>query len=154
MQNSKSKTFAGFVKIILDILFVFGIVCLIASPLLMNKAIYIYTSDSTAYLFNNILGLLILSDLVIIYVLYELRKIFKTIKQGTPFIENNVNSLFRMGLASCSLSLAFVYKLFVIKSFLTYFVILVLIIAGCFSFTLSELFKEAMRVKEENDLTI
>lgn len=154
MQNTKSKTFAGIVKIMLDILFAFGIICLIASPLLINDAIYIYTSEATAYLFRNIFGLLIISDLVILYVLYELRKIFKSIKNGTPFIEDNAKGLFKMGVASCALSLVFIYKLFVFKSFLTYFVILVLIIAGCFSFTLAELFKEATKVKEENDLTI
>ena len=150
----KYNTFAGYVKLLLDILFFLGIGCLIASPLLINDAIYIYTSKATEYLVKNIFMLLVLSDIAIIYVLYELRKIFHSIKEGTPFIDSNVKGLFRMGIASISLSFVFIYKLFVFKSFLTYFVILVLIIAGCFSFTLSELFKEAMRVKEENDLTI
>lgn len=154
MKNTRSKSFATLVKIILDVLFVFCIISLLASPLIMNKAIYLYSSFKTTYLFNNIFVLLVISNMVVIYVLYELRRIFKSIKNGTPFIEDNVKSLFRMGIASCMLSLVFIYKLFVFKSFITYFIILVLIIAGCFSFTLSELFKEAMRVKEENDLTI
>lgn len=154
MKTMKYNTFAGYVKLLLDILFFLGIGCLIVSPLLINNGIYIYTSKATEYLIRNIFTLLVLSDIVIIYVLYELRKIFYSIKVGTPFIESNVKGLLRMGIASILLSFVFVYKLFVFKSFLTYFVILVLIIAGCFSFTLSELFKEAMRVKEENDLTI
>lgn len=148
------QKFAGFVKVILDILFFLGIIFLITSPILANKSTDIFRSRTTEYLVRNILIILILSDITIIYVLYELRKIFKSIKKGTPFIEDNINSLFRMGVASFLLAVFFVFKLFVLKSLLTYLVILVLIVAGCFSWTLSALFNEAKRVKEENDLTI
>lgn len=154
MKFIKIKSFTGFVKVILDVLFIAGIGFLLASPVLANKSVDIFRSRATEYLVRNILIILVCSDIVILYVLYELRKIFKTIIGNTPFVETNVRSLFRMGLASFALAVFFVFKLFVLKSFLTYLVILVLIIAGCFSWTLSELFKEAMRVKDENDLTI
>lgn len=150
----KYNKLAGIVKILLDLLFIIGIMALVALPIFRNANIDLYRSTATEYLIKNIFWVLFFTDLAIVYVLYELRKIFKTVKAGQPFVEANVKSLFRMGVASFLCSLVFIIKLFVFKTILTYAMILVLIIAGCFSWTLSALFNEAKRVKEENDLTI
>ncbi len=150
----KYTSFAHYVKLLLDLLFIIGLVFLIASPFLKNNSYDIFRSSPIAYVFDNIFGILIATDIAILYVLYELRKIFKSIKDATPFIESNSKSLFHMGITSFVLAFVFIIKLFVYQTILTYAMVLVLIIAGCFSFTLSALFKEATRVKEENDLTI
>jgi len=144
-------SFPQFVKFILDFLFAIGIVFLIVMPLLINSPMNIYRNYSQRYLMYFIW---ILTDLAILYVLYELRRIYHSITTGTPFTYGNAKSLYRMGIASFVLALVFFVKLFIFKTFLTYIMLLVLIIAGCFSWTLSALFKEAARVKEENDLTI
>lgn len=145
---SLAKTF----KWLLDILLIIGILFLIGFPLILNSHLNIYkyypSVEKQMYI------ILILTDLAIIFVIHELRKIYKTIIQETPFILKNVKSLYRMGIASFSLALVFFIKLFIFKTFLTYMMLLILIIAGCFSFTLSGLFQKAYEVKEENDLTI
>lgn len=154
MKLIKKRSFPGFVKILLDFLFLATIVFLIFSPKISKIFIEARFFSAKPYLYKTILGIIIFSDIAIIFVLYELRKIFKTITASTPFIEANVASLFRMGIASFLLAAFFIMKAFILQSLLTYVVIFVLIIAGCFSWVLSEVFKEALRVKEENDLTI
>ena len=144
-------TFVQFVKFILDFLFVIGILFLLAMPLIIISPLNIYRYYDQRYLMYLVW---ILTDIAILYVLYELRRIYHSITKETPFTDDNVKSLHRMGIASFALALVFFVKLFIFKTFLTYIMLLVLIIAGCFSWTLSALFKEATRVKEENDLTI
>ncbi|MCH4890705.1 DUF2975 domain-containing protein [Acidaminobacter sp. JC074] len=144
-------SFPQFVKFILDFLFVIGIVFLVALPFIVNSSLNIYRYYQQRHLMYL---MWVLTDLAILYVLYELRRIYHSIANETPFTNDNVKSLYRMGIASFALALVFFVKLFIFKTFLTYIMLLVLVIAGCFSWTLSALFKEATRVKEENDLTI
>lgn len=147
-----NKTIAKLVKLLLDVLLAIGLLFLLAFPILLNSDYNIYKHYQSIALHMYVI--LILTDLAILFVILELRKIYKTIIHGQPFTLDNSKSLFRMGIASFSLALVFFIKLFIFKTILTYVMLLVLIIAGCFSFTLAELFKEAFRVKEENDLTI
>lgn len=150
----ETKKFAGFVKIMLDVLFYFGIATLIILPFLRNTKFDVYQLITSEYTIVTVHVMLYLGAITVVYVLYELRKIFKSIKLGDPFTSANITSLYRMGFASFLLSIVIFIKLFVFRTFLTYFVFMVLIIAGCFSWTLSTLFREAKRVKDENDLTI
>lgn len=143
--------FAGGVKLLLDSLFVLSILFLVYIPFFINSPLDIYKYLPLA---PGMYLIIILTDLAIMYVLYELRKIYKTIALGTPFTYNNAISLKRMALASFSLALVFALKLFVFQTILTFVMLLVLIICGCFALTLSALFRQAAQVKEENDLTI
>jgi len=146
-----NNRFAGGVKLLLDSLFVISILFLIGLPFMINGPLDIYRGYHLA---SGMYLIIILTDLAIMYVLYELRKIYKTIALGTPFTYDNAISLKRMSIASFSLAFVFVIKLFVFQTILTLIMLLVLIICGCFALTLSALFNEAARVKEENDLTI
>lgn len=148
------KSFGSFVKIILDILFYLVMVSLVMSPKVTKIYLDLRLFGTGEYLYSTVLSVTLLSGGVVLYVLYHLRKIFKSINDHNPFCESNVKSLFRMGTASFLLATFFIVKLAILQSLLTYILIFVLIIAGCFSWVLSEVFAEALRVKEENDLTI
>lgn len=149
-----TRTFSKFVKIILDLFFVATIGFLVFSPKFATLFLQVRFMKETNYAVTTISSIFIFSSLAVLFVLHELRRIFKSINSSTPFTEANVKSLFRMGVASFLLALFFIFKSFVLQSLLTYVVILILIIAGCFSWVLSEVFRDALRVKEENDLTI
>ncbi len=154
MKLSRGNTFTKLVKIMLDIFFI-GTICFlfllpqVVEYFLGKDLILTPTISSTAFLIR-----LLAIDFVVMYVLYELRKIFKSISSSSPFTESNVKSLFRMGLASLLLALFYIIMFFIIKSLFSFVVILTLIVGGSFSIVLSEVFREALRVKNENDLTI
>lgn len=67
---------------------------------------------------------------------------------------DNVKSLKHIAVASFVISAAYVVKIFVFNSFLTIILAMVFVIAGFFSIILAEVFRQAVEVKEENDLTI
>ena len=84
----------------------------------------------------------------------ELRRMFATVLADDAFVMENAASLKRMG--KCSFLIAFlsVLRLFVACTPATAVVIIVFLIAGLFCFVLCLVFEQAIRYKQENDLTI
>ena len=84
----------------------------------------------------------------------ELRKIFKTVLEEDCFVRENVISLQKMGNWSFFIALMSIVRSVVYATIAMGVVILVFVIAGLFSKVLAYVFQEAVRYKEENDLTI
>ena len=84
----------------------------------------------------------------------ELRKIFKTVLNEDCFVRENVRSLQKMGNWSFFIALMAVVRSIVYMTVAMLVVILVFVIAGLFSKVLANVFEEAVRYKQENDLTI
>jgi len=84
----------------------------------------------------------------------ELRKIFRTVLAEDCFVQENVESLRKMGNWSFIIALMSVVRSIVYFTVAMSVVILVFVIAGLFSKVLSYVFEEAVRYKEENDLTV
>lgn len=84
----------------------------------------------------------------------ELRRIFQTVLAGDCFVTQNVRSLQKMGNWSFFIALMSVVRSIVYLTMAMAVVILVFVIAGLFSKVLAMVFEEAVRFKEENDLTI
>lgn len=78
----------------------------------------------------------------------------RTVMQKNCFIHENVKSLEMMGITSAVIVLLFFIKCFFLPTPATFIVVLTFFIAGLFSEVLSFVFREAIRYKEENDLTI
>ena len=87
-------------------------------------------------------------------VIYELRRMFKSVLDDNCFIHENVTSLRRMGTYSFFIALITSCRLFLYLTPAVIVVILVFVIAGLFSKVLSKVFDKAVTYKEENDLTI
>lgn len=84
----------------------------------------------------------------------ELRRIFRTVLAEDCFVTENVVSLRKMGNWSFFIAGMSVVRSIVYMTIAMLVVILVFIIAGLFSRVLALVFEEAVRYKEENDLTI
>ncbi len=86
--------------------------------------------------------------------IWELRKIFRTVLEENCFVQENVVSLGKMGNWSFFIALMSIVRSVVYATIAMGVVILVFVIAGLFSKVLAYVFQEAVRYKEENDLTI
>ncbi len=86
--------------------------------------------------------------------LWELRKIFKTVLEENCFVQENVESLRKMGNWSFFIVLMSVVRCVVYMTVAMAVVILVFMIAGLFSKVLSLVFAQAVKYKEETDWTI
>lgn len=141
-----------FSKYFLDFLFYTGIAVTATLPL----SIRFYGRYNSYFAENRIplIFLFFFSGIFAILIIYELRRMFRSVINDDCFIRENVISLRRMG------SYSFIIALITAGRFLLYItpsviiVILVFVIAGLFSKVLSHVFDKAVTYKLENDLTV
>lgn len=139
-------------KLLLDFMFYAGIAVTATLPL----SIRIY-GKYNSYFADNYIPLILLfffSGIFAILIIYELRKMFRSVLNDDCFIPENVVSLRRMGTYSIIIALITAGRLFLYITPAVLIVILVFVIAGLFSKVLSRVFDRAVTYKLENDLTI
>jgi len=91
---------------------------------------------------------------VIFFALSEGLKILYNIRKGEPFCLENAKGFFRAAIYAFIITAAFMAKMFFSASFLTLVCVCFLFAGGLLLLVLSELFKLAAKIKEENELTI
>ncbi len=84
----------------------------------------------------------------------ELRRIFKTLEEKNPFVEQNVKSLKRMGYLMQAVTCLLILKIFYLNTIMTILTAFACIIIVIFCFVLADVFNQAVIYKQENDLTI
>ena len=147
------KGLSGIVKRFLDLIFIGGIVVLLSLPISLKW----YTgmlNEGTTEKYWFLLPFLYITGFFALVIVNEIRRIFKTLNRKNPFMMDNVKSLNRTAISSFIISAAYVVKTILFNSFLTIILAMVFIIAGFLTIILAEVFRQAVSVKEENDLTI
>ncbi len=141
-----------FTKRLLDAMFYLGILLTIFLPLLFRWFGAYIRSFRVYYVPLTILYML--SGILCLLIVAELRKMFRTVLADNAFVDANVISLKSMGKYSFFISLLSVVRIFFSPTPATAVVIIVFLVAGLFSTVLCQVFEKAVRYKEENDLTI
>lgn len=139
-------------KLLLDFMFYAGIAVTATLPLSIR-----FYGKYNSYFADNYIPLILLfffSGIFAILIIYELRKMFRSVLNDDCFIPENVVSLRRMGTYSIIIALITAGRLFLYITPAVLIVILVFVIAGLFSKVLSRVFDRAVTYKLENDLTI
>ena len=153
MKILDGKGLSGIVKRFLDLVFFGGIAITVALPFLLKWYIDVFRGSITEkYWF--LLPFLYLTGILALAILHELRRIFGTLNRRDPFLMQNVKSLKHMAFSAFSISALYIAKIIFFNSFLTIIMAMVFVIAGFFGLILAEVFRQAVIVKEENDLTI
>lgn len=143
---------AKWTKMLLDFMFYSGIVVTATLPFSL-KWIGGYL-PSVAENYEEAVIIYFVLGVSALILIRELRKIFKTVLDEDCFVAENVTSLRKMGNWSFFIALMSVVRSIVYVTIAMAVVILVFVIAGLFSKVLAMVFEEAVRYKEENDLTI
>lgn len=151
-DKARKEALTIWTKYLLDFMFYAGIAVTATLPFSVRKL-----GEWQPYLIQNY------EETVIIYfvlgvsavvLIRELRRIFRTVLDGNCFVQKNVISLRKMGNWSFLIALMSVVRSIVYLTVAMTVVIFVFIIAGLFSKVLANVFEEAIRYKEENDLTV
>ncbi len=164
MKYYGKMSLASLLKISLDIMIIIGIFVyfMLSKGILVEKVAHMSLGRfiSTYILFS-------LGGIAVILILFNLRKIVSSLINVTPFINDNVICLKRISLLSFVISICYAIN-FVIngqyKNFNIAYVdnsgihtdieFLIFFFAGCFILILSQVFKQAVEAKEENEFTI
>ncbi|MBD5551140.1 MAG: DUF2975 domain-containing protein [Lachnospiraceae bacterium] len=150
--EDKKLTWTKGTKYLLDFMFYTGILVTASLPWSVR-----WIGEQMPYLIEHY------EEAVIIYfvlgiaaekLLWELRKIFKTVLEENCFVKENVISLQKMGNWSFFIALMAGVRSIVYMTIAMGVVILVFLIAGLFSKVLSFVFEQAVAYKEETDWTI
>ncbi len=88
------------------------------------------------------------------FILIFLRKLLKTVIKSSPFVYNNVLYLKYTSYVCAAAALVLIVKTLVDFTVLTPVVAILAVLASLFCQTLAAVFDKAIRLKDENDLTI
>lgn len=149
----KKSGFVSFTKYFLDFMFFAGILVEITLPFTLRMAGKYYSAEiGRQYIpMLIIFGISGICGLVIVFCL---RKMMRTVTEKNCFVSENTRSLKVMGRVSLLIAALFLVKSALIPTPASFIIVLTFFIAGMFSHVLSLVFEEAVRFKEENDLTI
>jgi len=139
-------------KILVDIMFYGGIVLCAALPVLLPYGMRLIGHGAHMYWPN--LAVLMLSGVLSLYIVYQLKVIFKTLVGGNPFVARNVSCLRRAAVASALISIVFLVRISVWFTISATVIALIFALLALFSLTLKDVFKQAVAYKEENDWTV
>lgn len=134
--------------VLVNIMFYGGILACILTP--FGTKLYGYTGKE--YLIQTCV--ILLSGFASVFIMYQLKRIFKTLTVGNPFVMDNAFSLRRIAVASFIIAAVYVVKAFLLFTPATFVIIVIFITAGLFCLTLMSVFTKAVEFKEENSLTI
>lgn len=148
------KTAAHYIsKTVIDILFYLSIVCTILVPFL-SKYIFKWINYPDGGYLTVFTVVIFLSGTGCIYILFNLKQMYRSLLEGNPFEDKNVRHLRKMALSCCFIAVIYIIKCFVMFT-LAALVIAAVFGVGCmFCLTLKDLFKQAINYKAENELTI
>ena len=134
-------------------MFVLGILITATLPFLLKTYGKYVEPGIEKYIWQNsvVLGLCGIFSLMIVW---ELRKMFKTVIADDCFVRNNVTSLKKMSIYSVGIVFFMAVKCLFNITLATMAIMMVFIIAGLFSRVLAQVFDKAVTYKLENDLTI
>ena len=139
-------------KYLVDIMFWAGILVTLTLPWSI-KWVGKYL-DRIAENYGEIVTIYFVLGILALAIIWELRKMFKTVLTKNCFVRANVASLKHMSYYSGLIVLMSVVRTIVYTTVAMLVIILVFVIAGLFCQVLAQIFDEAINYKEENDLTI
>jgi len=148
----KKLALTKWTKYLLDFMFYSGILVTLSLPFSVKWIGQFYEPAVEHYEETVIIYFVL--GIAALVLIRELRRIFKTVLKQDCFVMENVVSLNKMGNWSFFIALMSVVRNIVYLTKAMLVVILVFVIAGLFSKVLALVFEEAVRYKEENDLTI
>ncbi len=153
MKILDEKGLTGILRHLLELIMLGGAVIIAFLPVLLQSylgALYMGTDEKYWFL----LPFLYITGLLALIILYNLRRILKTLGRKNPFMADNVKSLQHIAFSSFIIAGLYSVKVIFFNSFLTIIMAMAFVIAGLFTIILAEVFHQAVKVKEENDLTI
>ena len=139
-------------KLLVDLMFYGGIVTCIVFPFILPWVAERY-AFSIAWTRPSV-AVVMAAGVCAVYILFQLKLMFKTLIGKEPFVHQNVSCFRKCGVASFVISLLFVVRAFIWFTFGSAIIVVIFAMLGLFSLTMKDVFKQAVFYKEENDWTV
>ncbi len=139
-------------KTLIDVMFYGGIVCTALVPWLAKFIRDLHKYSDTEYWITT--AVLFTSGICAVYIFFILKKMFKTLLGGNPFVVSNVNCFRKMAVACLVVSIIYIIKCLLIFTLASAAIVAIFAIGTLFCLTLKDIFKQAVFYKEEHDWTV
>jgi hypothetical protein len=153
MKILDRKGLSGIVQRFIELILLGGISIILGLPFVLKWYIGLLNGNTTE-LYYFLLPFLYVTGILACIIVFELRRVFTTLNRMDPFRMDNVRSFRTMAVCCFLIAAAYAVKIFTFNSFLTIILFMVFVIGGFLLLILSEVFRQAVIVKQENDLTI
>ena len=148
-SNNPNSLVHYLTKVLVDIMFYGGIICCIVLPFIMPRlAAFLGYSPSIIMPYTVIL---ISSGICALYILWQLKAIFKTLLGGNPFTAPNITCLRKCSVTSFLIAIIYLVKISIWFTIASSIIVIIFSLLGLFCLTLKDVFKQAVYYKEEND---
>lgn len=164
MKYYGEGSLSSFLKVVLDILLLIGIVLFF---LISYNTLFEGPSKDITPILIFVYALFIVGSMSLIFIVYNLRKMIRTLITKDPFVRENVKSLRNIWMGSFIISACYFINYFINPNFKDFQIIyidtkgihtdlefFIFFFAGIFIVVLEKVFQAAVEYKEENDLTI
>ena len=139
-------------KILVDIMFYGGIAACAVLPFAMPMLLrFIGVSLEFRIVYTTIL---LSAGVCGVYIMYQLKCMFRTLLGGNPFVSQNVTCLRKCAVASALIACIFLIRLLLWFTIAASVVVVIFSLLSLFSLTIKDLFKQAVAYKEETDWTV
>jgi len=139
-------------KVLIDIMFFGGIICCAALPFIMSPLSEFLGYERDTVALNTIV--LTLSGLCALFILWQLKAMFRTLLGGDPFTPQNTSCFRRCAMAGFLIALIYIVKIVLRFTVASAVIAVIFALLGLFSLTLKDVFKQAVAYKEENEWTV
>lgn len=152
----KKSKFHYVAKLLIDLMLYGGVVCVACIPLIVKHFGKFYDSREiqTGAYAALLMIVLYISGLCALYILFNLKSMYKSLLEGNPFVDKNVVHFRKMAVACGVISVIYIIKCCFLFTLATAIISIVFAMGSVFCLTLKDLFKQAINYKNENDLTI
>lgn len=160
MKDNRYSAMGKYLIITLNILIAFGILACL--EIIISTS---FKALNTQVIVNCFLFFIGTASLV--FILYSLRRILKSVIKEGPFNRCNVKSLYNIAISCFVITICYLINFFYNNQFKSFALIdidakgihtdtefLIFFFAGFFILILAQVYKQAIEVKEENDFTI
>ncbi|SNS96632.1 Protein of unknown function [Anaerovirgula multivorans] len=164
MKYYGKNSLSSFLKVVLDVLLLIGLGLFI---FISKDTLFTTSFKEATPILAFVYGLFLIGGTSLIYIVYNLRKITKTLITREPFVWDNVRSLKKIWIGSFIIAICYFINFFINPSYKSFEIIyidakgihtdfefFIFFFAGVFILVLEKVFKSAVEYKEENDLTI
>lgn len=133
-------------------------VLLVLAPILMVVLPFVFRLDSPVVgkVFPSWVTLVFIESSAVFcwLILLMLRRLLTTVTETSPFVFENVQCLKRISYFCAAIALLMLIKTFLDFSVMTPIIAILALLSSLFCQTLAMVFDKAVRIKDENDLTI
>lgn len=149
--ENKKRLYRG-TKLLVDIIFIGEIIAIIIMPVAVPWLNRYYPGLKGMDI--PVLTIYMLIGIICGFATFELKKVLRTVVEGNCFVQGNVTSLKKISIGFFLLAVMLVIRGILYLTIAILVETFLFILAWIFCLVVARVFEEAVRYKEENDLTI